>query len=580
MNRPTKLHLAPGFDLPPDVVTQKIAILARSGAGKTHTATVLVEEVVKAHLPVVVLDPTGAWFGLRSSIDGKRPGLPVTILGGQHGDRPLSAGAGAGYADFVIDCPGAYVLDLSGFDTKKEELRFAGDFLARLYRAKATRREPLLVVVDEADTFAPQQRDDRDETPTTAALGSIVRRGRIRGLGVVLICQRAAALHKNVLNQTEVLIAMQVTGPQDRTAIDNWIKGNGTAEERATVLDSLASLQRGEAWIWSPSWLRTLKKVQIRQRETYDSSKTPEVGAAAPKLRTLAKVDLAALDERLKATLEQAKANDPNVLKSRLSTLERELAAARAVKPPPAAPAPPPERVEVPVLRDSQIERLGTLVEQLNVRGKSLEIIAGELREAIARADVKHSDQFAKKTRLPDPASAPRPAPVPRKIPAPKPGAGDAGSLGRAERALLAVMAQRIPKSSSRTQIAVLSGYSSGSSTFANALGKLRTLELVEGRGDDNRITEAGLEALGEHDAPPRGRALVTWWLGKLGKAERAMLECLIASYPAALTKEEISGATGYSGNSSTFANALGRLRTLELVEGRGDARASAELFE
>jgi DNA helicase HerA-like ATPase len=111
------LRISPDLSLPLDAVTQAMAILARRGAGKTYTASVLVEEVVKARQPVVVLDPTGAWWGLRSSADGEHPGLPVVILGGEHGDVPLEPTAGRVIADVVIDHPGAYVIDLSGFES-------------------------------------------------------------------------------------------------------------------------------------------------------------------------------------------------------------------------------------------------------------------------------------------------------------------------------------------------------------------------------------------------------------------------------------------------------------------------------
>jgi DNA helicase HerA-like ATPase len=57
------LALAPGLDLPPDLVTQAVAIVARRGAGKTYTGAVLTEELVSAGLPVVVLDPLGVWYG-------------------------------------------------------------------------------------------------------------------------------------------------------------------------------------------------------------------------------------------------------------------------------------------------------------------------------------------------------------------------------------------------------------------------------------------------------------------------------------------------------------------------------------
>ena len=54
------LHLAPRFALPVDVAGEAIAILAKRGAGKTNTATVLVEELVDADVQVVIVDPVGA----------------------------------------------------------------------------------------------------------------------------------------------------------------------------------------------------------------------------------------------------------------------------------------------------------------------------------------------------------------------------------------------------------------------------------------------------------------------------------------------------------------------------------------
>jgi DNA helicase HerA-like ATPase len=85
----TGLRIAEDLELPIDLVVQKVAILARSGAGKTNTAVDVVEELLEAKQQVVVLDPPGAWWGLRTSADGKKPGYPVVVLGGVHGDLPL-----------------------------------------------------------------------------------------------------------------------------------------------------------------------------------------------------------------------------------------------------------------------------------------------------------------------------------------------------------------------------------------------------------------------------------------------------------------------------------------------------------
>jgi hypothetical protein len=79
----------------------------------------------------------------------------------------------------------------------------------------------------------------------------------------------------------------------------------------------------------------------------------------------------------------------------------------------------------------------------------------------------------------------------------------------------------------------------------------------------------------------PTGSELLSHWLGQLGKAERLILSHLAQTYPAAASKEEIGAATGYEPSGGGFANAIGKLRTLELITGRGnELRASAELFE
>ncbi|MGO9265753.1 MAG: hypothetical protein ACLQBA_12865 [Candidatus Binataceae bacterium] len=72
---------------------------------------------------------------------------------------------------------------------------------------------------------------------------------------------------------------------------------------------------------------------------------------------------------------------------------------------------------------------------------------------------------------------------------------------------------------------------------------------------------------------------MVDYWRNRLGKAERLILETLTQAYPAGLNKEEIAARAGYEANGGGFNNALGRLRTLELVQGRGEIRASDNLF-
>jgi DNA helicase HerA-like ATPase len=135
----TGLALAPGLELPLDIVTDTIGVLAMKGSGKTYTALVLLEQMVGASLPVVALDPVGVFWGLRSSADGRGPGLPVILLGGRHADAPLEPGAGRAVADFIIAERQPTVLDLSEFRSKAEQQRFTREFLERLTMRTAMR---------------------------------------------------------------------------------------------------------------------------------------------------------------------------------------------------------------------------------------------------------------------------------------------------------------------------------------------------------------------------------------------------------------------------------------------------------
>ena len=94
--------------------------------------------------------------------------------------------------------------------------------------------------------------------------------------------------------------------------------------ENPQIVEDLPGLADGEAWVWSPNWLRTTKRIRFRRRRTFDSGATPKVGASKRPPATLADVDLGALTERMSETIERAKADDPKELRKRIATLERE----------------------------------------------------------------------------------------------------------------------------------------------------------------------------------------------------------------------------------------------------------------
>lgn len=296
--RSIELELSPELRLPIDAVTQKFAILAKSGVGKTYTASVFAEEMLRAGLQVVVIDPTGGWYGLRSAADGKGPGLPVIIAGGEHGDVPLEEGNAKAIAGLVMEHKYSMVLDLSNF-RKAAQKRFVAAFLDELYHSN---RSPIHIIIDEADLYAPQIVRGGEDPHVLGTMEDIVRRGRIKGIGITLITQRPSVLNKDVLTQVDALILLRLVGPHDKKAVQDWVTSNADREQVTELMQSLSTLGIGEAWFWAPAWGQFLR-TKIRKRETFDSSSTPQLGksriepAAARGIITAAGQEVRASDD-------------------------------------------------------------------------------------------------------------------------------------------------------------------------------------------------------------------------------------------------------------------------------------------
>jgi hypothetical protein len=569
-----RLSISKEVSLSDDIVTKTVAILAQRRKGKSYTASVIAEEMVAAKVPFVVLDPTGAWWGLRSSADGKKPGLPVVILGGQHGDLPLERGGGKFIADLVLDHPGWYVIDFSLFESGGAERQFATDFAERLYRRKgqANMDFPLHLFVDEADRFVPQRvsggrgEGRENDQRMLGAFEAIVRRGGLRGLGTTIISQRAAVVNKNVLEQIDLLITLRIVGPNDRKAIEEYLRADADDEQRKALMGSLASLDIGEAWLWEPGGDPPLfDRVHIRERHTFNSSATPKPGQRRVEPSKFAEVDLEAVRNEMATAIERAAADDPIALKRRIAALERELAQKSPVE-------------TTTVVETVEVVPQFILDFLSGLRGDISEFVTGldGLLRSVEHAPLAAATTPKAKTHHSTPTQPPlrleRRA-VERTTP-PTTSVQEPSSItpifGKAERSILSVLAQ-FPNGRSRSQLAMLSGYSSKSGGFNNSLAKLRTAGLIN-RGDPIKATPEGLVAIhGLYEPLPTGRALIEHWNSKLGKAERMILGACLDAWPEPLDRETLAEITGYSSSSGGFNNALARLRTLELISRGAD---------
>ena len=280
--------------LPSSALDSRLAIVGTSGSGKTYAAKGLLERVMAGGGRVCVMDPLGVWWGLGKGADGADPPFPVVVFGGTRADVPLDPGMGAALGRLVGQEPMACVVDVSDFGSAGSRRAFMTEFMTALYDANT---EPLHLVLDEADLWAPQ-RTQPDGLELLGRMEEIVRRGRVRGFVPWLITQRPAVLHKDVLSQADILVSMKLTSSQDRAAIGRWIEGQADRAEGRRILGALPQLRRGEGWVWAPGE-GVLAQVSFPRILTLDSSQTPkrEVQAGVPPV--LAAVDLSAIARAL-----------------------------------------------------------------------------------------------------------------------------------------------------------------------------------------------------------------------------------------------------------------------------------------
>jgi hypothetical protein len=576
------IKIADNLSLPVEVVTQTVSIIAKRRAGKSYTARRIAEELHSARQQIVIVDPKGDWWGIRSSDDGKRPGLNLIILGGEHGDVPLESGAGEIVAKLVVEERVSIVLDLSFF-RKYEIATFMAIFLETLYRLKAKEqyRTPVMLVIDEADAIAPQ-RPQKGEERMLGAAEDIVRRGGQRGIGCCLVTQRSAVLNKNVLTQSQIIVALRTIAPQDIAALDAWIEVHGTQAERAKLLESIASLPIGDAWFWSPGWPGDngiFKRVHVLPIRSYDSGATPKPGEKRAEPSNPAHVDLEALKRQMAATIEKAKADDPKELRKKIADLENQLKHRPVSKH-------AQESLDEWKKQNAELRHQASF---LQTRFDQYQEGVGDLLDWFTRMMDEFGRRCAKiassKPIKPvkdilsvlqdNPSFDVKWVPMSRSKPSRNVPPGN-GKLPEGEYKILVAAVQH--GAVGRDQLSVLTGYkrSTRDAYIARLMAK-GYLDVVDGMLEPSK--QAALD-FPNVEPLPTGAALRDYWLNELPEGESRVLHCAIAVYPKAVDREFISDKTGFK--RSTRDAYISRLKARRLVDDTapGQIIATEVLFQ
>lgn len=550
--------------IPDSVLDGDIGVFAKKGAGKTYLMKGLVERLLAQGRRVVILDPLGFWWGLRFAPDGSR-GLSIPIVGGRHGDFMLGADtypptverAEALAAWVATGGSDRLILDLSEL-RRGEMIRFATAFLAELYRKND---EALWLVLEEADVFAPQQ-PMNDQTRLLHEIDQIARRGRAYGFRLWSATQRPAKLHTDVRAMLATLVAMRITSPHDREAVERWIVGNADKTRAAEIVGSLASLEVGEGWVWAPD-VDLLERQHFPAITTLDTSATPKAGQARQRLGHAAEVDGGALSQIMRGPAEPEAEAEPAPGPKLAVVTPEQLAAARAEG---------YERGHAEGVRQGLEE----------ARRAAFSAVLADLRPVVARIEsAAYGDE-------PEP-ERPKPALVAVQakpaISAQPEASEEPVALGGGVQRILDAIAWWEAAGHEAplvNQVAYIAGYSPKSGTWDTYVSRARSANLIE-KGFDGRMraTEEGRRIAKAPPHQPNGAELRASVRGKLPQPIARMYDVLVAAYPSSISTKDWAERAGYSPTSGTADTYRSRARSLALAVSApgGHVRAAGWLF-
>lgn len=529
----------------------RAAVIGMPGSGKTYAARGAVERLLDAGRQVVALDPTGAWWGLGRTPDGRGAGpYAVAVLGGRYGHAGLPPEAGRSVARVLLERRMSAVLDTSGMD-EDEVWRFGEAFLAELNRGRAP--HGLHLVVDEAHEFAPEV-PAKGQHGVRRQMARMWKGGRIAGYRPLVITQRPADTSKQVLSLAEFWAVLRLMSERDRKAAFGQIEGQvPTAAEARAIVKSLPAMPTGEGWLLWPLQ-GPPRRVRFPPIRTLDSGRAPEAGAAAPGPLPAAGLDLDALREALAADGAEGGA---------------------------AGAAPD----SAPLIAAMRAENERLRAELADARRRERELAAAVKAAAGVLVPLAVEDGVLDVRRLPAPPTidAERESAVVADPPPPKAVAVAAPSA-RGENAELRVLRVLVAagRPLSAQAWALLCVMSRRGGTWGTYLSRLRSRHLID-RGGDGLYgpTEAGRRAAGAVPPVDLGEVRSAWvdYVGA-GAAGR-MLAALFRAFPGSLDRLELAAALGMAATGGTFGTYLSRLTApgAAVKEGPKRVRASPDLF-
>ena len=244
-----------------ELLATRLLVQGNSGSGKSHLLRRLLEQSVP-WVQQTVIDPEGDFVTLAEQFGH------LVIDAEEHTERGLQV-AGERVRLHRVST----VLNLEGLDAENQ-MRRAAAFLGGLFEVARDHWYPMLVVVDEAQLFAPAVAGEVSDEARKLSLGAMTNlmcRGRKRGLAGIIATQRLAKLAKNVAAEAANFL-------MGRTFLDiDMARAADLLGMERRQADAFRDLERGQFMALGSALSRRPLSVQIGPTQTSPRNASPRL---------------------------------------------------------------------------------------------------------------------------------------------------------------------------------------------------------------------------------------------------------------------------------------------------------------
>jgi len=252
-----------------DFLSGRKLIVGISGSGKSNTVGVYGEELGRLRVPFVLADTEDEYQPLCQP-----QWLPYGIRAGATGPYAVSGENAPQFGHYILETNKQVILNLQSYDmveAAKVMIGMIAGMRAWQEERENERRIPCEFLLEEAVTWLPQYVTEsplKSKDPQTFALlqntffNDLVRKGRKRGLGITLVCQKIAELDNRAMQSDGKLLHRQT----EEADLERYRKMGISREETL-------SLQNGEAFLYTGRVSKL--RLQIRRRSSPHGADTP-----------------------------------------------------------------------------------------------------------------------------------------------------------------------------------------------------------------------------------------------------------------------------------------------------------------